>query len=193
MKSFAPLFSAALLALTLAATAADSDPGYPDHGSYGGYGERRTWSGGRDFDWPTIGASGLLPLYYRPTMRYYGNGYTVSYRYVPVYRQDSIYTGAVGGTSNFRTEAFHIATDEIPSWGANPPRMTVKDTRSAAPRSAVTSIVRKKTSGRASTKAPKDPAPTDAPAIVPAFKSGPDSAVPPPDSTADPIPKPGKP
>ena len=107
---------------------------------------------GRDFDLPTVGASGLIPLYYRPTMRYYGNGYTVSYRYIPVYRQDSIYSEGVRGASNFRTEAFHIATDQIPSWGTNSPRLTVKDASSAAPRTAVTSIIRKKPSGKASTK-----------------------------------------
>ncbi len=175
MKSFAPLFSAALLGLSLVASAADSDPGYSEGGRSFEGGPRRQWYGGRDFDLPTVGASGLIPLYYRPTMRYYGNGYTVSYRYIPVYRQDSIYSGAVGGSGNFRTEAFHIATDQIPSWGANSPRLTVKDASSAAPRTAVTSIIRKKPSGKASTKS--------APAVVPVS----DTPAPAPDSVPAPV------
>ncbi|MDR3402990.1 MAG: hypothetical protein P4L99_10885 [Chthoniobacter sp.] len=158
MKRFTFLFAVATLGLSLAALAADSDPGF-------GNGHR--WYGGRDFDLPTVGNSGLQPLYYRPTMRYYGNGYTVNYRYIPVYPQDSIYLGATAGSSNFRTEAFHMSTDEIPSWGANSPRLTVKDPHSAAPRTAVTSIVRKKTS-KSSTKTAPEVAPTDAPAITPA-------------------------
>jgi hypothetical protein len=106
-------------------------------------------------------------------MRYYGNGYTVSYRYIPVYKQESIYSGAVGGSSNFRTESFHIATSEIPSWGANSPRLTVKDASSAAPRTAVTSIIRKKPSGKAATKGapailPASDTPAPAPVSVPA-------------------------
>jgi hypothetical protein len=125
----------------------------------------RRWYGGREYDLPTVGSSGLVPLYYRPTMRYYGNGYTVSYRYIPVYRQESIYIGATGGSSNFRTEAFHIATDEIPSWGINSPRLTVKDARSAAPRTAVTTIIRKTSTRKGSSKAA--PVTTDAPAIAP--------------------------
>ncbi|MEI9895866.1 MAG: hypothetical protein WDN28_18820 [Chthoniobacter sp.] len=166
MKRFALLVAAATFGLSLAVIAADSDPGF---------GNNAKWYG-RDFDVPTVGSSGLKPLYYRPTMRYYGNGYTVSYRYVPVYRQDSIYFGGTGGSSNFRTEAFHIATDEIPNWGAASPRLTVKDPRSAAPRTAVTSIVRKKTS-RTSTKTVPE-APTELPAIAPSPAPAPAPAAP---------------
>ncbi len=79
MTRFTFLFAAATMGLSLAAMAADADPGY-------GSGHR-PWYGGaeREFDIPTVGKSGLQPLYYRPTMRYYGNGYTVNYRYIPVY------------------------------------------------------------------------------------------------------------
>ena len=155
MKRFALLFAIASLGFSLIASAEDSDPGY---------GGPHKWYGGHDYEMPTVGTGGLQPLYYRPTMRYYGNGYTVSYRYLPVFKQDSIYFGGTRGASNFRTETFHIATEEIPSWGANSPRLTVKDARSAAPRTAVTTIVRKKTT-KTSTKV--DVESTDAPAIVP--------------------------
>jgi len=165
MKRFSLLFAAAALGLSIAAIAEDMDPGF-------GGGHR--WYGGREYELPTIGERGLLPLYYRPTMRYYGNGYTVSYRYIPVYQGDSLYIGATGGTSNFRTEAFHLATDDIPKWGVNPPRLTVKDPRSAAPRTAVTTIVRKKTT-KSSRTAP-DVVPSDAPAITPSAPATPDAA-----------------
>src|SRR5262249_1374375 len=150
------------------------DPGYAEHrgGEGGAYILRRIGPEGDATPW--IGPNMLVPLYYRPTMRYYGNGYTVNYRFVPVYKQDSINIGAVGGSSNFRTEAFHMSNEEVLSWGANSPRMTVKDARTAAPRTAVTSIVRKKTTTRTSTKnpetaptenaAPATPAPDAAPA-----------------------------
>jgi hypothetical protein len=152
MKRFALLFSAVTLGLTLLASAEDTDPGF------GGTPHR--WFGGVS-ELPTVGTSGLQPLFYRPSMRYYGNGYTVSYRYIPVYKQDSIYLGGIRGSSNFRTEAFLISADDIPSWGTNSPRLTVKDARSAAPRTAVTSIVRKKTTKKVETES------TDAPAIKP--------------------------
>lgn len=155
MKRFALLFSVATLGLTLAASAEEADPGMG--------GVPRRWYGGQAmFDIPTVGNSGLQPLYYRPTMRYYGNGYTVSYRYIPVFKQDSVYIGGVRGASNFPTEAFHIATDDIPAWGAGSARLTLKDAHSSAPRTAVTTIVRKKTT-RTSTRTES----TDAPAIVP--------------------------
>jgi len=153
MKRFALLFSVVTLGLSLAASAEDTDPGF-------GGGPHR-WYGGSLSELPTVGNSGLQPLYYRPTQRYYGNGYTVSYRYVPIYKQDSLYLGGIRGSSNFRTESFLMATDDIPSWGVNSPRLTVKDARSAAPRTAVTSIVRKKTTKATTTES------TDAPAIKP--------------------------
>ena len=160
MKRFTLLLAVALLGLSFAASAFDSDPGS---------GDSRRWYGGREYGPEYYGVSGQKPLYYRPTMRYYGNGYTVNYRYIPVYLQDSVYTGAVGSAANFRTEAFHIPTDQIPSWGANPPRLTVKDARSAAPRTAVTTIIRKTPAGKKAGKgAAPDAVPADAPAITPA-------------------------
>ncbi|MEP6669931.1 MAG: hypothetical protein ABJF10_12305 [Chthoniobacter sp.] len=163
MKRFALLFAAATLGLSLAAIAEDTDPGY---------GGGRRWYGGREYDLPTIGNTGLQPLYYRPTMRYYGNGYTVSYRYIPVYKQDSIYLGGTGGSSNFRSETFHLSPEEVARFGAGSPRLTVKDARSSAPRTAVTSIVRKKTS-KTSIKTVPEIAPSDAPPITPASDSVP--------------------
>jgi hypothetical protein len=117
----------------------------------------RSWRGGRYYfeEPPTFSK----PLYYRPTQRYYGAGYTISYRYVPVYSSDSGDTVVVNGASNFRSEAFHLKTDSIPAWGANQPRLTMKDPRSAATRTAVTSIVRKKSTTRSSTtETPAEPA-----------------------------------
>lgn len=159
MKKFALILAVATFGVSLAAHAQDPESGLTTL--------KKNWYGDRygdnSFDVPLIGAAGLRPLYYRPTMRYYGNGYTVSYRYMPVYRQDSIYIGGTSGSSNFRTEAFHIPTDEIPSWGVNSPRLTVKDARSGTPRTAVTTIVRKKTTSKSATKA----APNDPPAVIP--------------------------
>ena len=145
MKRFALLFAAATLGLSLFAGAQEEMPGYS---------APHKWYGGRDFDIPTVGANGVQPLYYRPTMRYYGNGFTVSYRYVPVYKQDSIYFGGVRGSSNFRTDGFQMSDQEILSWGANSARLTVKDPHSAAPRTAVTTIIRKKTTKTEPTEVP---------------------------------------
>ncbi len=154
MKQFALLFAAATLGLSLFASAEDTDPGFATpHRWYGGHAE---------FELPTVGAAGLKPLYYRPSMRYYGNGYTVNYRYVPVYKQDSIYIGGIRGSSNFRTESFQMSDEEVESWGATSPRLTVKDPRSSAPRTAVTTIIRKKTS-KTSTKTES----VDTPAVTP--------------------------
>ena len=122
----------------------------------------RGWFGGR-VDLPT---SSTTPVYYRPTQRYYGPGYTISYRYVPVYKSDGPGSVVLNGASNFRTESFHIATDDIPSWGANPPRLMVKDPKSGAPRTAVTSIVRKKTTTTTKSTGKPDSA-TDVPAVTP--------------------------
>lgn len=155
MKRFALLFSAITLSLSLVASAEDTDPGFAT--------APHRWYGGAVTDLPTIGTSGLQPLYYRPTQRYYGNGYTVSYRYVPVYKQDSLYFGGIRGSSNFRTESFLLASNDIPSWGVNSPRLTVKDARSAAPRTAVTTIVRKKTTKSIKTETDS----IDAPVIKP--------------------------
>ncbi len=122
----------------------------------------RGWFGGR-VDLPS---GSTTPLYYRPTQRYYGPGYTISYRYVPVYKSDGPESVVVAGSSNFRTESFHIATDDIPAWGVNPPRLMVKDPKSAAPRSAVTTIVRKKTTTTKSSSKSTEPS-TDLPGLTP--------------------------
>jgi hypothetical protein len=116
----------------------------------------------------------LLPRYFRPTQRYYGNGYTVSYRYIPVYPSDIPHSGVVGESTNFRTDGYHLTPAQVDAFGAGYARLTKKDERSAAPRSAVTSIVRKK-SGRASSKAVPD-VPTELPAIAPAAPSAPPPA-----------------
>jgi hypothetical protein len=162
MIRFAPLFAVALLGLSFAATATDVDPGYGDTRPY--------FSGGRvierEYLSPLLGASGQKPLYYRPTMRYYGNGYTVSYRYIPVYATDTTFTRSSGNSTNFRTEAFHIPTDEIPSWGVNSPRLVVKDSRLSPSRAPVTSIIRKKTTSKG--KGAPTETPTDLPAAAPA-------------------------
>jgi len=190
-KTTAPFLTAALFALTLGAWGYDSDPGYGPERHWYGVGSD---PGGRDYnerdgDQHRGAGRSLVPLYYRPTMRYYGNGFTVSYRYMPVYAQDNIYDGASRGSSNFRTEAFHIATEEIPSWGVNPPRLTVKDPRSAIqPRTAVTSIVRKKGSSKAPTngadKAPDGGAPAITPPATPAAPTAPPDAAAPVPATA---------
>ena len=160
MKRLTLLLAVATFGLSVAASAYDLDPGSADS---------RRWYGGQEFISPYFSGGVQKPLYYRPTMRYYGNGYTVNYRYIPVFAYDSMNSTTTGGASNFRTEAFHIATDGIPSWGANSPRLTVKDAHSAAPRTAVTTIIHKTSSGKKSGKAaPTDAsAPADAPAITP--------------------------
>src|SRR4051812_8275163 len=84
----------------------------------------RSWSGGRYYREETQNLN--APLYFRPTMRYYGSGYTISYRYIPVYSHDGGYSITGNGASNFRSEAFRIATDDIPAWGTNSPRLTLK-------------------------------------------------------------------
>ena len=128
-----------VVGLPLAASAYDDDPGYgmyrpwyggdPDRtyrpGGYGGDRERRN-----------------EPIYYRPTQRYYAKGYTVSYRYVPVFYYEAGY-GQQNISSNFRTEAFRIATADIPAWGAKPPRLVVANKKTPS-QTAVTSIVRTK-------------------------------------------------
>ncbi len=152
--------SAVVLGLPGIAAAYDNDPGYAASSwKYSGADRYADRTRGFDGSWYGGGSNysgwNLKPLYYRPTQRYYGPGYTVSYRYVPVYRTDSTYSATVNGAANFRTEAFHLPTEDAVGWGAGFPRMTVKDPKSNAPRTAVTSIVRKKT------------VPTSAPAITP--------------------------
>jgi hypothetical protein len=175
--------SAAILGFSGMAAAYDSDPGYGDGRWYGGR---------RDQQYQSIGANGTIPLYYRPTQRYYGAGYTVSYRFIPVYRSDSAQSVPVTGAANFRTEAFHLPAEDAAMWGAGSPRLTVKDPKSGTPRTAVTTIVRKKTTTKTTGKTPSKASDEIIPAITPstAAPAIPDGAPIAPDATAAPQPAP---
>lgn len=134
------------LALPMVASAYDDDPGY---------GVNRPWYGGQDRTYRPEGYRNDRrnePIYYRPTQRYYGKGYTVSYRYVPVYYYE-VGNPEQNISANFRTEAFRIATTDIPAWGAKPPRLVVAN-RKAPSQSAVTSIVPNKPAANYSAPAP---------------------------------------
>ena len=120
--------SAFVFGLPLAASAYDDDPGY---------GQFRPWYGGEDRTYRRERRP-VEPIHYQPTQRYYAKGFTVSYRYMPVYEQDER-----NSSSNFRTEAYHIPTSDIPAWGAKPPRLVVPN-RKTPSQTAVTSIVRTK-------------------------------------------------
>ena len=127
--------SALVFGLPMVASAYDDDPGY---------GQFRPWYGGEDRTYRRSDYGGgdrryIEPLYYRPTQRYYARGFTVNYRYMPVYWQDLGF-GQQNNSSNFRTEAFHIATTDIAAWGAKPPRLVVPN-RKTPLQTAVTSIV----------------------------------------------------
>ena len=160
---------AALLSFPALAAAYDNDPGYgsnrPNYSEGRGY---MPWQGGRGgLSEGSLGSSGNIPLYYRPTQRYYGPGYTVNYRYIPVYRGDGIREVPVTGATNFRSEAFKLAPDDVPAWGANSPKVTVRDPRSAASRTAVTSIVRKKVVSKSATiSTPSVAAPVITPSTI---------------------------
>ena len=164
MKTSALLLAAAAVfaaGLPPAASAYDDDPGY---GAY------RPWYGGdsdRTYRPAGAGYGGDRdrrnePIYYRPTQRYYAKGYTVSYRYQPVYWYDSGY-GQQNISSNFRTEGFRIATADIPAWGAKPPRLVLPN-RKTPSQNAITSIVRNKPAptygSPASLPVPSAPIPT---------------------------------
>lgn len=129
------LGSAFIFGLPLVASAYDDDPGY---------GQYRPWYGGEDRTYRRGGDYGggdrryLEPIYYRPTQRYYAKGFTVSYRYVPVYWQD-LGSGQQNESANFRTEAFRIANKDIALWGAKPPRLVVPN-RKTPSQTAITSI-----------------------------------------------------
>lgn len=140
----------------MVASAYDDDPGY---------GVNRPWYGGEDRSYrpDSYGRDRRNePIYYRPTMRYYGKGYTVSYRYVPVFLFETGYAQQ-NISANFRTEAFRIATADIPAWGTKSPRLVVAN-RKAPSQSAVTSIVRNKPAASytapASLPVPAAPLPT---------------------------------
>ena len=148
-----------VVGLPLAAFAYDDDPGY---------GQNRPWYGGEDRTYHSYAGGNErrnAPIYYRPTQRYYAKGYTVSYRYLPVYYYEAGY--AQNSSSNFRTEAFRIATADIPAWGAKPPRLVLAN-RKTPSQTAVTSIVRT-TTVRTSTPSYGVPvAPMPTPEIDPA-------------------------
>ncbi len=131
--------SAFVFGLPLAASAYDDDPGYGQYRPwYGGDTDRTYRPGGYGGDRERRNE----PIYYRPTQRYYAKGYTVSYRYVPVFYYEAG-SGQQNISSNFRTEAFRIATTDIPAWGAKPPRLVVANKKTPS-QTAVTSIVRTK-------------------------------------------------
>ena len=168
-KSFLlALGSACIFGLPLAASAYDDDPGY---------GQYRPWYGGEDRTYRREGYGEWhqQPIYYRPTQRYYAKGFTVSYRYLPVYLYE-VGFNQQNSSSNFRTEAFRIATPDIAAWGAKPPRLVVPN-RKTPSQSAVTSIVRTKTLPVYGTPAavPASPLPTPNldPAPVPAAPEAP--------------------
>ena len=162
-KSFLlALGSAFVFGLPLAASAYDDDPGY---------GQFRPWYGGEDRTYRRDGYGGDQnrrnePIYYQPTQRYYAKGFTVSYRYMPVYWQDAGY-GQQNSSSNFRTEAFRLATPDISAWGAKPPRLVVPN-RKTPSQTAVTSIVRTKTLPVYGTPAAVPAAPLPTPNLDPA-------------------------
>jgi len=188
MTKFAVLFPVALLGLSTMAGAVDEL--FRDDGPRAfDFDHDRGWHGPK-VDSRQFYPGNNVPLYFRPTQRYYGAGYTISYRYVPVFPTDGPYSVAANGASNFRTEKFHIATDDIPSWGANSPRLTVKDPKSGTPRTAITSIIRKKTTTKATTGKPVDAVEPETPAIDPAPAGSQRPAVTPSGGSPAPIPPP---
>lgn len=154
------LGSALVFGLPLVASAYDDDPGY---------GSNRPWYGGEDRSYRREESGDRSrrnePVYYRPTMRYYAKGYTVSYRYVPVFFYETGY-GVQNISANFRTEAFHIATADIPAWGAKPPRLVVAN-RKTPTQSGVTSIVRRRPASSFSAPANLPPAVLPTPSLDP--------------------------
>ncbi len=131
------LGSALVFGLPMIAAAYDIDPGYGQYRPWYG-GDDRTWrgdSGNNDRDYRRR----LEPVYYRPTQRYFAKGYTVSYRYMPIYWYESG-NRHQQQSSNFRTEGFRIETNDIAAWGARSPRLIVP-TRKPPQQSAITSIV----------------------------------------------------
>lgn len=150
--------TAVVFGLPTSASAFDDDPGY---------GGSRPWYGGTDRTYRIEGTGGDRdrrnePMYFRPTMRYYGKNYTVSYRYMPVYWFENGYAQQ-NTSANFRAEAFRIATADIPAWGGKPPRL-VQPIRKTPSQTAVTSIVRSRPAPVYSTPAalpvPTAPLPT---------------------------------
>lgn len=176
MKQTPFLIGCMMITTAVSALAADSDPGYgPDRprASDGGRMIRRDgdfWNGGRaeEFEYYNGGddARLMIPRYYRPMQRFYGSGYTVSYHYIPVYRTDYPHTGPIGESSNFPTASTHLTPAQVAAFGNNLPRVTQRDDRSI-PRAPVTSIVRKKPTGKPSRKSKSENAPVENPGNTP--------------------------
>lgn len=72
MKNIVFLLAIALSILAVPAQAIDTDPG---SGAY-----RTYWQGGQGYTASRVPAH--QHLYYKPTQRYYGNGYVIAYGYV---------------------------------------------------------------------------------------------------------------
>ena len=111
-----------------AASAYDDDPGY---------GPYRPWFGGDSRGGSDRHANEII--YYRPSQRYYAKGFTVNYRYLPVYAL-SVGESQEAGASNFRTEAFRITPSDVAAWGAKSPRLIVANGK-APTLVAITAIV----------------------------------------------------
>ncbi len=94
--------STLILATVVPGVCGDSDPGY---GPYA----------------PRI-SSGRLPkdrYFYKPTLRYYGKGYTVAYRFLPVPARSQQYA------TRFDAQQAQLTHDEIAQWnGKGEPRLT---------------------------------------------------------------------
>jgi len=95
----------ALLAVALVSTAAfalDSDPGYGPRGEAGTV--RKTRNG--------------AAVFYKPTMRYYGKGFTVAYRYIQTKE------ALKSGTTSFEREQLYLPAASVQSVINAAPRLT---------------------------------------------------------------------
>lgn len=95
----------AILAVALTSASAfaiDSDPGYGPRSEAGAV--RKTRSG--------------AAVFYKPTMRYYGKGFTVAYRYIQTKE------GVKGGTTSFEREQLYLPAASIQSVINAAPRLT---------------------------------------------------------------------
>jgi hypothetical protein len=103
----------ALLSLTaFSAFSADSDPGY---------GPRPRLGSGPS----TTAQKPKASSYFKPTMRYYGPGYTVAYRYVSWNQKTKT-------SSAFESEQFYLPASSARSMVAAAPRMTYYYDRTAS-------------------------------------------------------------
>ena len=109
-----------------AAQAYDSDPGYNAPGSGGAS------------DKPAA-RSKSEPAFYRPTQRYYGNGYVISYRYVPAAKK----TGKSIQSPTFAPESSAFMTaDQMAASGASGPKVTYVYSKGDAKRADVKAVVK---------------------------------------------------